>query len=195
MNVLERWAAEEFTRVPVGPSPDDLRRRVRVRRARRAAASLAALALVSVVAGIAVSQRSPDRRVEVVGPTTPTTLPIATTAEFPPLARIVRMVREQVSLQWNPAAGSPRPDSVEIVEVSRAEAEALEGGSPSRTRYFVQVIGDFVCRGCSGIGSPPPHGSVLQLSFGPSGYSTAFGIGGNHPADLAAAGTVYRLPL
>src|SRR5438477_300549 len=78
MNVLERLVEEELTRVPPGPSANELRHRARVRRARRFG-SVAILAIVLAVLGIAAMLQSPaSHHVQVVEP-----VPTESTARAP----------------------------------------------------------------------------------------------------------------
>ena len=203
MNVLERWAEEELTRVPRGPSAGELRRRVRTRRARRAV-SLAAVAIVLAVLGIAALVQSPaphrDVRVVEPAPTTTgvstTTLPLATTQQVPPLAKIVNSVIADVQRKTN-LQMTAQPSSAEIVSTTVGRADALHGArvaNPGNEIYLVQVIGDFTCREC-GLAARPPHGQVLQSQFDKTGDIVGFSVGANRPDDLATLGTVYRISL
>ena len=203
MNVLERWAEEELPRVPPGPSVDELRRRVRVRRARRVG-SLATVAIVLAILGIAALVRSPaEHRVQVTEPTTgstptTTTLPLATAAEFPPLAKMAKIVSNNVRLDDQRVAGAAHPTSGEIVETTRARALPLFGGSlanPGEHIYVVQVMGNFTCKSCSRpANAVAPHGRALQVLFDDDGNGYAYGVGPG-AYDLSTLGTVYRIPL
>jgi hypothetical protein len=200
VNVLERWAEEELPRVPPGPSVDELRRRVRARRARRVG-SLAAVAIVLAILGIAALLRSPaEHRVQVTEPTTgstPTTLPVATTAEFPPLAKIVNSVIVRVHNDSDPKTVARQPSSAEIVATTRGHVDAARSQSEPEAEqpiYFVQLIGDFVCNSCFGGPGYPPRGPAFQLEFEEDG-SIGGGTCCRVDDTLRTLGTVYRLPL
>ena len=212
MNVLERLVEEELARVPAGPSPDDLRRRARARRARRAG-SATAVAIVFAVFGIAAMLQTPTQhRVQVTEPaptqstpapsTSPTSvvpdssLPLATAAEFPPLAKIVSSVSGSVKSNADPKAVAEQPASAEIVATTDTKAWALWGGSKDdKPIYVVQVTGKFVCNGCSRPnGAGVAHGDAFQVFFDPSGTGFGFGFSPT-PKDLSTLGTVYRLGL
>jgi hypothetical protein len=202
VNVLERWTQEELTRVPPGLPVAELRRRVRARRA-RLVVSLAAVAIVLTVLGIAATVHSPaPHRVRVVEPAPTTTgvstptLPLATTQQVPPLAKIVNSVIADVQRKTNLQLMAP-PTSAEIVRTTVGRADALHGArvaNPGKEIYLVQVIGDFTCREC-GLAERPPHGRVLQSQFDKTGDLVGFSVGANRPDDLATLGTVYRVSL
>jgi hypothetical protein len=204
MNVLERWVDEELTRIPPGPSAGELRRRARVRRARRGGA-MAAVSVVLVLAVTAVLQSPGSRQVNVIAPApeptmttaTPTsTLPVATTAEFPPLAKIISNVIGNVQSNTDPKAVVTTPTSAEIVATTNARANALWGGTTDeKPIYIVQVIGRFLCETCHGpVNSKAPRGSALQVFFDTGGNGFGFGLSAT-PKDLSTLGAVYRLPL
>ncbi|MDQ1508680.1 MAG: hypothetical protein QOG50_524 [Actinomycetota bacterium] len=210
MNVLERWAEEELTRVPSGPPAAELRHRVRVRRARRVG-SVAAVAIVLAILGIAATLQSPaSQRVQVTEPvpTEPTTapsttallpgshLPLATTAEFPPLARIIRSVTAGVKSNLDPKAVVTNPSSAEIVATTDARAYPIWGGHPDdKPIYVVQVVGKFMCESCSGpVRSQAPRGDALQFFFDSSGNGFGFGLS-PQPKHIDQLGAVYRLPM
>jgi hypothetical protein len=199
MNVLERWATEELTRVPTGPSAGELRRRARVRRARRVGA-VATVAIVFAVLAVAAMLQSPgSRQVRVMepapltsttgGPIAVTPLPLATTKEFPPLAKIIASLTGTVERNADPKAVVENPMSAEIVATT-TETNAL-------TTYVAQVTGDFVCADCRGIhraGEQPRTGRALQVGFDRNGTAIEFEFG-DRPEDLAQLGKVYRLEL
>lgn len=213
MNGLERVVTEELTRVPQGPSADDLRHRARARRVRRTG-SVAAVAIVFAVLGIGAMLQSPtSQRVQVSAPTptstsaptattttiaTPdSTLPLATAAEFPPLAKIIDTVTGVVKSDADPKAVVANPNSAEIVATTDTKAFAIWGGThDDKPIYVVQVIGKFVCDSCQG---PPtnfkaPRGEVLQVFFDSDGNGNGFGFS-PQPRNIAQLGKVYRLPL
>jgi hypothetical protein len=201
---MERWAEEELTRVPPGPSVRELHRRLRARRARRVG-SVAAVAIVLAVLGIVGLLQSPSpHRVLVTEPSTsstavptPSTLPAATTAQFPALAKIVDSVIVTVQRDSVLSAGPP-PGSAEIVATTSGRAEALKGGSgphPEQPIYLVQVIGDFVCNDCFNVSAPAPRGRSFQVTFDRTASRGGFSIGAKRPYDLSSLGTVYRLSL
>jgi hypothetical protein len=206
--VLERWTQEELTRVPPGPSAAELRRRVRVRRARRVGL-LATAAIVFATLGTAAMLHSPEeQRVRVVqpaptntsaGPTpTPATVPLATTEQFPPLARMAEIVSNNVRSDDRPGPGAAHPTSGEIVETTRARAFLLWGGSLENLGehiYVVQVIGNFTCDHCSRpANAVAPHGRAIVLQFDAAGNGYSYGVG-PRVYDLSTLGTVYRFPL
>jgi hypothetical protein len=207
MNVLERLVADELTRVPAGPAADDLRRRARIRRARRVGA-VATVAIVFAVLAIAAMLQSPDsHRVQVSEPAptesstaatvvTPATVPLATTAEFPPLAKMVETVSGVVKSNADPKAVVANPTSAEIVATTDTRAFAFWGGThDDKPIYVVQVVGKFLCETCYGPGgSTAPRGDALQVFFDASGHGNGFGFS-PHPRDIAQLGKVYRLPL
>ena len=209
MNVLERWVEEELTRVPPGPSADELRRRARARRARRAG-SVATVAIVFAVArnrGDAAITDEPSRPGDRTGSDRidddahdrdPRTrrLPLATTAEFPPLAKMIRTVTGVVQSNADPKAVVANPASAEIVATTDTKAFAIWGGThDDKPIYVVQVVGKFVCDSCSGpVASKAPRGDALQVLFDASGNGTGFGFS-PQPRDIAQLGKVYRLSL
>lgn len=205
MNVLERLVEEELTRVPPGPSGSQLRRRARLRRARRAG-SVATVAIVFAILGIAAMLQSPDsHRVQVTQPvpTASTTtvipdsrLPLATTAEFPPLAKMVDAVTGMAESNADPKAVVANPTSAQIVATTDTKAFALWGGTTDgKPIYVVQVVGRFLCETCHGpMGSKAPRGDAIQAIFDASGNGTGFGFS-PHPRNIAQLGKLYRLPL
>jgi hypothetical protein len=206
MNVLERLVADELTRVPEGPAADDLRRRARVRRARRVG-TVATVAIVFAVLAIAALLQSPaSHHVQVSEPTptasttptvvTPATVPLATTAEFPPLAKMVQTVSGAVKSNVDPKAVVANPTSAEIVATTDTRAFAIWGGThDDKPIYVAQVTGQFLCESCFGPGgSMAPRGDALQLFFDASGNGTGFGLS-PHPRNITQLGKVYRLPL
>jgi hypothetical protein len=211
VNVLEHWVEQELTRVPAGPSADELRHRGRVGRARRVGA-LGAVAIVLGILGMALLQSPSSHRVQVTEPvpTEPTTipapastLPLATTSEFPPLEKIVASVTGAVTSNTDPKAVVANPSSAEIVATTRERAyEVLGGGTrgigTGEDRiYVVQVVGDFSCRSCAQpLAAPPARGSVFVETLESNGEGTIFGIAVSPtPYDLSTLGTVYRLEL
>jgi hypothetical protein len=211
MNVLERLVADELTRVPAGPAADDLRRRARIRRARRVGA-VATVAIVFAVLAIAAMLQSPDsHRVQVSEPAPtesstesstaatvppPSALPLATTVQFPPLAKMVETVSGVVKSNADPKAVVANPTSAEIVATTDTRAFAFWGGTHhDKPIYVVQVVGKFLCETCYGPGgSTAPRGDALQVFFDASGHGNGFGFS-PHPRDIAQLGKVYRLPL
>lgn len=208
MNVLDRLVEEELTRVPPGPSANDLRHHARVRRARRAG-SVATVAIVFAVLGIAAMLQSPpSRRVQVTAPvptastTTATTvipdspLPLATASQFPPLAKMIQTVTGVVQSNADPKAVVATPASAQIVATTDRKAFAIWGGThDDKPIYVVQVVGKFVCDSCYGpVASKAPRGDALQVFFDASGNGAGFGFS-PQPRDIAQLGKVYRLPL
>jgi hypothetical protein len=206
MNVLERLVTEELTRVPTGPSAGDLRRRARVRRARRVGA-VATVAVVFAVLAIAAMLQSPgSHQVRVVepapmtsttgGPIAVTPLPLATTKEFPPLAKMIASLTGTVRSNTDPKAVVENPTSAEIVATTDTKAFALLGGThDDKPVYVAQVTGHFLCEFCYGpAGSNALHGNALQVIFDSDGHGIGFGFGAQ-PKNLAQLGTVHRLEL
>jgi hypothetical protein len=208
MNVLERLVEEELTRVPPGPSANDLRQRARVRRARRYG-SVAVLAIVFAVLGIAAMLQSPaSRHVQVSQPiptestsgatvVTPATVPLATTAEFPPLAKMIASLSGTVRSNADPKAVVEKPTSAEIVATTDTHALEFWGGThEGKPVYVVQIRGRFVCVMCPRpVGANSPAGEALQVVFDADGTSTGFFGLTREPEVLAQLGTVYRLEL
>jgi hypothetical protein len=206
MNVLERLVTEELTRVPTGPSAGDLRRRARVRRARRVGA-VATVAVVFAVLAIAAMLQSPgSHQVRVVepapmtsttgGPIAVTPLPLATTKEFPPLAKIIASLTGTVRSNTDPKAVVENPTSAEIVATTDTKAYAIWGGThDDKPIYVAQVTGSFVCDTCPRPeGASSPHGVALTVWFGTDGHTGGLGLA-QRPTDLSQLGTVYRLEL
>lgn len=216
MNVLEQWTDEQLTRVPSGPSADDLRRRARVRRNRRVGASLAAVAIVLAILGIAAMLRSPaPRHVEVllpaptIGVEPTTTLPDAINvpgfsngATEPKDKRnsvIYDKINHTVSGAALADAADPKApvDFAEVVVTTRHATIGEFGDTPNGAgdrRYVVQVVGDLDCRSCRGPGNGPFRGRVMALLFDAAGDGVGFTFGGE-PQDLSRLGTVYRMPI
>jgi hypothetical protein len=206
VNVLQRWSEEELARVPRGPTADELRRRVRVRRTRRVG-SLATIVIVMAVLGIAALLQSPTaHRVSVTEPAsstaavpTGTTLPLATADQVPPLAKITNSVVGTVQTDIDLKAIGHESSSAEIVLTTQGRADALTGGGssprPNQPMFLVQVVGDFVCNDCMGLVPYRPHGTSFQALFDRAGNRDGFSIGAKQPFDLSSIGTPYRLSL
>jgi hypothetical protein len=206
VNVLERWVEEELTRVPAGPSADELRHRGRVRRARRVGA-LGVVAIVLGILGIALLQSPDSQRVQVTEPVptepattaAPTsTLPLATTAEFPPLDKIIKSVSGNVKSNTDPKAVLTRPISAEIVATTDTQAYPIfDGSRTGKPIYVVQVIGSFICQTCEGPANYEIRGDALQVFFDTDGTAFRFAMGSGYPYPhtLDPLGKVYRLAL
>jgi hypothetical protein len=211
--VLEHSVTEELARVPEGPPADELRRRARVRRARRMG-SVGSVAMVFTVIVLGTMLQSPaSHRVQVTEPasTTPdqpasttttivipdSPLPLATTAEFPQLQKMLGTVSGMVTSDKDPKAVAQNPTSAQIVATTDTKAWALWGGTRNDTPiYVVQVTGKFVCNGCSrpATATESPHGDAIQVFFDHSGNGAGFGMS-REAKDLSSLGRVYRLPL
>jgi hypothetical protein len=198
VNGLEQSVRDELTRVPAGPAATELRRRAATRRARRVGGGVVAIVLVLIGFGIGVLLHSPAQsQLQVVqtGPAaTRTTLPDATTAVVPPLAKIREVVGNLVMTDVVPNRRGSRAYTAQIAVTTVGHTSppfANGGAGAGQRRYVVQVIGNVECNSCFGL-TKEPGGRAFSDLFDSDGEIVGTTLG-PRIYDLSRLGPVYRL--